>query len=55
MKDEKFDAVRFMRQVRDKMGKDMCDMSFEEQRAYIDQHAATIRRELASRHEIKTA
>jgi hypothetical protein len=46
METKKFDAVQFMRQVRDKMGADMRDMSFEEQRAYIEQHASKVRREL---------
>jgi hypothetical protein len=41
-----FDSVRFMRQVRDKMSADMRDMSFEEQRLYIEQHASKVRREL---------
>jgi hypothetical protein len=51
MENKKFDAVQFMRQVRDKMSSEMRDMSFEEQRAYIEQHALTVRKELKSLHE----
>jgi hypothetical protein len=43
-----FDAVRFMRQARDKMSADMREMSFEEQRAYIEQHASKVRQELVA-------
>jgi hypothetical protein len=46
MKAKEFDAVQYMRQARDKMSADMRDMSFEEQRAYVEQHAAKVRREL---------
>ena len=46
METKKFDAVRFMRQARDKMGTDMRGMSFEEQKAYIEQHASKVRRDL---------
>ena len=46
-----FDAVQFMRQVRDNMSAEMRDMSLAEQQAYIEQHASKVRRELASRHE----
>jgi hypothetical protein len=53
MKNKKFDAVQFMRQVRDKMSTEMRNMSFEEQRAYIEQHASKVRQELESRHENK--
>jgi hypothetical protein len=51
MKAKKFDAVQFMRQVRDKMSADMQDMTFEEQRIYIEQHASKVREELGLRHE----
>jgi hypothetical protein len=51
MKAKKFDAVQFMRQVRDKMSADMRDMTFEEQRIYIEQHASRVREELGWRHE----
>lgn len=51
MKDDRFDAVQFMRQVREKMAADMRGMTFEEQRVYIAQHAAKVRRELESRRE----
>lgn len=53
MENKKFDAVQFMRQARDKMSSEMRDMNFEEQRAYIEQHASKVRRELESRHETK--
>lgn len=51
MENKKFDAVQLMREVRDKMSSEMRDMSFEEQRAYIERRASKIRRELKSRHE----
>lgn len=51
MKNKKFDAVQFMRQVRDKMNADMRDMTFEEQRAYIEKHASKVNAELESQHE----
>ena len=53
MENKEFDAVQFMRQVRDKMSAEMRDMSFEQQRAYIEQHALKVRQELEarSRHE----
>jgi hypothetical protein len=54
MENKKFDAVQFMRQVREKMSADTRDMSFEEQRAYIEQRASKVRRELESRHETAT-
>lgn len=46
METKKFDAVQFMRQARDRMGEDMRGMSFEEQRAYIEQHASKVRGDL---------
>lgn len=49
MATKKFDAVQFMRQARDKMSADMREMSFEEQRAYIEQHASKVRRDLETR------
>ena len=36
-KEKAFDAVRMMRQIRDKISEETKDMSFEELRAYIDQ------------------
>jgi hypothetical protein len=51
MKNKKFDAVLFMREVRDKMSADMKDMSFQEQKAYIEQLASKARQELESRHK----
>jgi hypothetical protein len=55
MKNKEFDAVRFMRQVRDKMSVEMRDMTFEEQRAYIEQHASKVRQDLESRRETTAA
>ena len=55
MKTKQFDAVRFMRERRDKMSADMRDMSFEEQRRYIEQHASKVREELGLRHETAAA
>lgn len=52
MKNKSFDAVQFMRKVRDKMSEEMRDLSFEEQQQYIEQRASKVRRELESRQEI---
>jgi hypothetical protein len=49
MENKKFDAVQFMRDVRNRMSADMRDMTFEEQRAYIELHASKVRKELKSR------
>ena len=54
MENKKFDAVQFMRQMREKMSADMRDMSFEEQRKYIEEHASKVRRELESRRATAT-
>lgn len=51
MSGKKFDAVAFMRQVRDRMSSDMREMTFEEQRAYIEQHASKVREELSKHGE----
>lgn len=51
MASKRFDAVQFMRRVRDKMSSEMQGMSFEEQKAYIEQHASKLRRELELEHE----
>lgn len=40
MKAKEFDAVQFMRRVRAKMNEDMKEMSFEEQKAYIEHRAS---------------
>ena len=40
-----------MRQVRDKMSSDMREMTFEEQKAYIEQHAGKVREELSRQGE----
>jgi hypothetical protein len=51
MRNKKFDAVQLMRQIRDKMGADMRGMSFEEQKAYIEQHASRVRHEIEARRQ----
>ena len=51
MKNEKLDAVQLMRRLRDKMSVDMRDMSFEEQRSYIEQHASKVRQDLKLQQE----
>lgn len=55
MKSKEFDAVQFMRQVREKITSEMRDMSFEEQKAYIERHAAEVRRMLPSHRAVTTA
>lgn len=47
MKTKNFDAVQFMRDVRDRMSADMQGMRFEEQKVYIEQRASTVRAELS--------
>lgn len=34
--EKKFDAIKVMRQIRDKFSLEIMDMSFEEERAYLD-------------------
>lgn len=51
MENERFDAVQFMRQVRDKMSAQMRDMDFKEQRDYIERHASKVRKELETHRE----
>lgn len=51
MENKKLDAVQLMRQLRDKMSAEMKDMSFEEQRDYIEQHASKVRQDLMLRQE----
>jgi hypothetical protein len=55
MKTKEFDAVQFMRQARDKMTTEMVGMTFEEQRAYIEQHAAKFRQDLEPRRQAMAA
>ena len=52
MENKKLDAVQLMRQLRDKMSAEMRDMSFEEQRDYIEQHASKVRQDLMLRQEV---
>ncbi|MFL6201507.1 MAG: hypothetical protein ACJ76J_20230 [Thermoanaerobaculia bacterium] len=47
MKSKRFDAVQLMRQTRDEMGAKLQDMSFEEQKAFIERQASKVRREIA--------
>ncbi len=47
MKTKSFDAVQFMRNIRDRMSADMLGMSFEEQKVYIEQRASKVRAELS--------
>lgn len=51
MKNETFDAVQFMRQVRERMSSEMQGLSFEEQKKYIAQHAEKLCRELEAQHQ----
>jgi hypothetical protein len=51
MESKTFDAVQFMRQAREKMNAEMRDMSFEEQRAYIERRAAEVRGTLQLRRK----
>jgi hypothetical protein len=55
MKTKEFDAVQFMRQARDKMTTEMVGMTFEEQRTYIEQHAAKVRQNLEPRRRATAA
>lgn len=55
MKTKKLDAVELMRQAREKMDAEMRGMTFPEQRAYIEEHAAKVRREIEARREPSAA
>ena len=35
---KEFDAVKMMREIRDRLGKEMAGMSFEEKKKYIGEH-----------------
>jgi hypothetical protein len=37
-----FDAIKVMRQIRDKLSLEIMDMSFEEERAYLDKLLAEV-------------
>jgi hypothetical protein len=54
MENKKLDSVQLMRQLRDKMSTDMRDMSFDEQRAYIEQHASKVRQDLMRQEAVAT-
>lgn len=41
-----FDAVRFMREARDRIHQEVENLSFEEQLAYLERRAAKVRRDL---------
>ncbi len=45
-KKEKFDAVKMMRNARDRISRDIQAMSHEEQVAYFRDHAEQVRRKL---------
>jgi len=55
MESKEFDAVQFMRQARDKMTQEMLGMTFDEQRAYIEKHASTVRQNLEPRRQATAA
>ena len=55
MKTKDFDAVELMRRSREKMDAEMRGMTFPEQRAYIEEHAAKVRREIEARREPSAA
>ena len=50
-----FDAVRMMREIRDRMSADMKELSYEEQVQYIEKRANPIREELRNRSAHKAA
>lgn len=52
-KTKEFDAVKMMRDMRDKISRDILDLSFEEQRAYYHEHASEVRNRLRPRQERK--
>ena len=37
-KEKDFDAVRMMREIRDKLAREFAGMSYDQQRRYIDEH-----------------
>lgn len=47
-KTKDFDAVEMMREARDRISRDIKDMSFEEQRVYFRKHAEQTRKRLKS-------
>lgn len=55
MKTKDFDAVELMRKAREKMDAEMRGLTFPEQRAYIEQHAMKVRREIEARREPSAA
>lgn len=50
-KDEDFDAVKMMREARDRISREIRGMSFEEQAAYFKRRAAQTRTKLEPREE----
>lgn len=40
-KEKRFDAVQMMRDIRDKLSREVASMSYEEQRRYIDERLRT--------------
>jgi hypothetical protein len=45
-KQKEFDAVKMMREVRDRISREIQGLSFEEQAAYFREHAEPARRKL---------
>lgn len=52
--EKKFDSVRMMREIRDKLSSEMADMSYEEMTAYLDKHSKLVR-EMRKNEEAKAA
>lgn len=53
-KPKDFDAVKMMREARDRISRDIKDMSFEEQKAYFREHALETRGKLKRSEETET-
>ena len=51
-KEKKFDAVKMMRDIRDKMDREIEKMSFAEEKAYIEKLLAKRRRNSSSKAEL---
>lgn len=49
-KEKSFDAVKMMRQIRDKISEETKDMSFEELRAYINRRLSESKTPLVGQH-----
>ena len=51
---EDFDAVKFMRNARDRIGRDIQGMSYEEQLEYFKEHSKQARRKLVAAEQKQT-